>query len=44
MRTGPAECGQAGGRGGLMLVHYVSDPVHMHTGDAGTTVRFHLSL
>jgi hypothetical protein len=33
-----------GGRGGLMLVPYVSDLVRMHTGDAGTTVRFHLSL
>ncbi|MFF1308721.1 anti-sigma factor RsbA family regulatory protein [Streptomyces sp. NPDC058307] len=39
----PPERGQVGGRG-LMLVHYVSDLVRMHTGDAGTTVRFYLSL
>ncbi|MDQ0681111.1 anti-sigma regulatory factor (Ser/Thr protein kinase) [Streptomyces achromogenes] len=39
----PPERGQLGGRG-LMLVHYVSDLVRVHTGDDGTTVRFYLSL
>ncbi|MFD9136693.1 anti-sigma factor RsbA family regulatory protein [Streptomyces bottropensis] len=39
----PPERGQVGGRG-LMLVHYVSDLVRVHTGDDGTTVRFYLSL
>ncbi|MFF4169355.1 anti-sigma factor RsbA family regulatory protein [Streptomyces sp. NPDC001744] len=34
--------GQLGGRG-LMLVHYVSDLVRVHTGDEGTTVRFYLA-
>ncbi|MEV6960224.1 anti-sigma factor RsbA family regulatory protein [Streptomyces sp. NPDC051207] len=33
---------QLGGRG-LMLVHYVSDLVRVHTGETGTTVRFYLS-
>ncbi|MEU2561557.1 sensor histidine kinase [Streptomyces longispororuber] len=37
----PPERGQLGGRG-LMLVHYVSDLVRLHTGDEGTTVRFYL--
>ncbi|MFI8199536.1 hypothetical protein ACIF6K_23895 [Streptomyces sp. NPDC085942] len=37
------EPGQLDGRG-LMLVHYVSDLVRLHTGDDGTTVRFYLSL
>ncbi|MGK5638665.1 anti-sigma factor RsbA family regulatory protein [Streptomyces sp. URMC 126] len=39
----PPEPGQLGGRG-LMLVHYVSDLVRLHTGDDGTTVRFYLGL
>jgi anti-sigma regulatory factor (Ser/Thr protein kinase) len=39
----PPERGQVGGRG-LMLVHYVSDLVRVHTGDDGTTVRFYLTL
>ncbi|GAA3387362.1 anti-sigma factor RsbA family regulatory protein [Streptomyces roseoviridis] len=39
----PPQPGQIGGRG-LMLVHYVSDLVRVHTGDDGTTVRFYLSL
>ncbi|MFD5716028.1 anti-sigma factor RsbA family regulatory protein [Streptomyces pharetrae] len=39
----PPRPGQIGGRG-LMLVHYVTDLVRVHTGDAGTTVRFYLSL
>ncbi|MFG3035024.1 anti-sigma factor RsbA family regulatory protein [Streptomyces sp. NPDC048253] len=39
----PPERGQLGGRG-LMLVHYVSDLVRVHTSDDGTTVRFYLSL
>lgn len=30
--------------GGLMLVHYVSDLVRVHTGDDGTTVRCYLSV
>ncbi|MBZ4321028.1 sensor histidine kinase [Streptomyces huiliensis] len=39
----PPEPGQLGGRG-LMLVHYVSDLVRLHTDDHGTTVRFYLGL
>ncbi|MGW0364638.1 anti-sigma factor RsbA family regulatory protein [Streptomyces sp. NPDC002990] len=39
----PPTHGQVGGRG-LMLVHYVSDLVRVHTGDDGTTVRFYLGL
>ncbi|GAA3922659.1 anti-sigma factor RsbA family regulatory protein [Streptomyces gulbargensis] len=39
----PPQPGQIGGRG-LMLVHYVADLVRVHTGDAGTTVRFYFSL
>ncbi|MBQ1095370.1 MEDS domain-containing protein [Streptomyces sp. b94] len=39
----PPERGQIGGRG-LMLVHYVSDLVRLHTAEAGTAVRFYLSL
>jgi anti-sigma regulatory factor (Ser/Thr protein kinase) len=39
----PPERGQVGGRG-LLLVHYVSDLVRVHTGDDGTAVRFYLSL
>ncbi|MFE7763065.1 anti-sigma factor RsbA family regulatory protein [Streptomyces sp. NPDC057438] len=39
----PPERGQVGGRG-LLLVHYVSDLVRVHTGDDGTTVHFYLSL
>jgi anti-sigma regulatory factor (Ser/Thr protein kinase) len=38
----PPEHAQLGGRG-LMLVHYVSDLVRVHTGETGTTVRFYLS-
>ncbi|WP_395570603.1 anti-sigma factor RsbA family regulatory protein [Streptomyces sp. BK79] len=37
----PPERGQIGGRG-LLLVHYVSDLVRVHTTDEGTTVRFYL--
>ncbi|MBX9420959.1 MULTISPECIES: anti-sigma factor RsbA family regulatory protein [Streptomyces] len=39
----PRTHAQLGGRG-LMLVHYVSDLVRVHTSDEGTTVRFYLSL
>ncbi|MET9949965.1 sensor histidine kinase [Streptomyces sp. NPDC006339] len=39
----PAKPGQIGGRG-LMLVHYVSDLVRVHTGAEGTTIRFYLGL
>ncbi|MFF5787949.1 anti-sigma factor RsbA family regulatory protein [Streptomyces sp. NPDC012693] len=39
----PRTPAQLGGRG-LMLVHYVSDLVRVHTSDEGTTVRFYLSL
>jgi anti-sigma regulatory factor (Ser/Thr protein kinase) len=39
----PPERGQVGGRG-LMLVHDVADLVRVHTGGAGTTVRFYLGL
>jgi len=39
----PPAHGQIGGRG-LMLVHYVSDLVRVHTADGGTTVRFYLGL
>lgn len=39
----PPKHGQLGGRG-LMLVHYVSDLVRLHTDEDGTTVRFYLSL
>ncbi|MER7621829.1 anti-sigma factor RsbA family regulatory protein [Streptomyces sp. NPDC126503] len=39
----PPQPGQIGGRG-LMLVHYVADLVRVHTGDAGTTVRFYFGL
>ncbi|MEV8550673.1 anti-sigma factor RsbA family regulatory protein [Streptomyces glaucescens] len=39
----PPQPGQIGGRG-LMLVHYVTDLVRVHTGEAGTTVRFYLDL
>ncbi|GAA1500328.1 sensor histidine kinase [Streptomyces bangladeshensis] len=39
----PPERGQIGGRG-LMLVHYVSDLVRVHTGDDGTSVRVYLSV
>jgi anti-sigma regulatory factor (Ser/Thr protein kinase) len=38
----PPERGQIGGRG-LMLVHYVSDLVRLHTADDGTTVRFYVT-
>ncbi|CAL9672508.1 hypothetical protein SUDANB105_07614 [Streptomyces sp. enrichment culture] len=38
----PPQPGQIGGRG-LMLVHYVSDLVRVHTEDEGTTVRFYLN-
>ncbi|MEV4163144.1 anti-sigma factor RsbA family regulatory protein [Nonomuraea dietziae] len=39
----PPELGQLGGRG-LMLVHYVTDLVRVHTTDDGTAVRFYLTL
>lgn len=39
----PPQPGQIGGRG-LMLVHYVTDLVRVHTGDDGTTVRFYLGV
>ncbi|MFI8194535.1 anti-sigma factor RsbA family regulatory protein [Streptomyces sp. NPDC085946] len=39
----PPEHGQIGGRG-LILVHYVSDLVRIHTTDSGSTVRFYISL
>jgi anti-sigma regulatory factor (Ser/Thr protein kinase) len=38
----PPDHGQLGGRG-LLLVHYVSDLVRLHTSDEGTTVRFYLT-
>ncbi|QFQ94993.1 sensor histidine kinase [Streptomyces phaeolivaceus] len=34
---------QPGGRG-LLLVHYITDLVRLHTTEAGTTVRFYLPL
>ncbi|MET9502649.1 sensor histidine kinase [Streptomyces sp. NPDC006622] len=39
----PPERGQIGGRG-LMLVHYVSDLVRLHTAPDGTAVRFYVGL
>ncbi|GGY00619.1 anti-sigma factor RsbA family regulatory protein [Streptomyces minutiscleroticus] len=39
----PPQPRQIGGRG-LMLVHYVSDLVRVHTGTEGTTVRFYLTI
>ncbi|MGZ3103108.1 anti-sigma factor RsbA family regulatory protein [Streptomyces sp. H72] len=39
----PAERGQIGGRG-LLLVHHVADLVRVHTTDDGTVVRFYLGL
>ncbi|WP_194813375.1 anti-sigma factor RsbA family regulatory protein [Nocardia sp. XZ_19_385] len=39
----PPARGQMGGRG-LILVHYMADLVRVHTSDAGTTIRFYLSL
>ncbi|MER5311762.1 anti-sigma factor RsbA family regulatory protein [Streptomyces sp. NPDC002773] len=39
----PPERGQIGGRG-LMLVHYVTDLVRVHTGEDGSAVRFYLGL
>ncbi|MFG3250549.1 anti-sigma factor RsbA family regulatory protein [Streptomyces sp. NPDC048187] len=39
----PAERGQIGGRG-LLLVHHVADLVRTHTSDDGTTIRFHLGV
>ncbi|MBQ0855171.1 sensor histidine kinase [Streptomyces sp. BH-SS-21] len=38
----PAHPGQIGGRG-LLLVHYLSDLVRLHTDDAGTTIRSYVS-
>ncbi|MGN9816789.1 anti-sigma factor RsbA family regulatory protein [Streptomyces sp. SD11] len=38
----PAHPGQIGGRG-LLLVHYLSDLVRLHTGDTGTTIRSYVS-
>ncbi|QGV82178.1 sensor histidine kinase [Streptomyces ficellus] len=39
----PAAPGQLGGRG-LLLVHYLSDLVRIHTTDAGTTIRCYFRL
>ncbi|MFE7037856.1 anti-sigma factor RsbA family regulatory protein [Streptomyces sp. NPDC057621] len=38
----PAHPGQIGGRG-LLLVHYLSDLVRLHTDDSGTTIRSYVS-
>ncbi|MGW6014958.1 anti-sigma factor RsbA family regulatory protein [Streptomyces sp. NPDC055210] len=38
----PAHPGQIGGRG-LLLVHYLSDLVRLHTDDTGTTIRSYVS-